>query len=115
VNVLNKRHQVTDLVLYWSGPLDASLAGSKKPFRLGTANRHGSFTGRGSGTIAVKKVLYDGNAWTVTLIPKKTFANSKHIQLLVYGNGTSGLKDSFGNYIDGATNGQSGSNSVSIV
>ena len=115
INVTNKRHQVTSLVLYWSGPLDAPLAGSKRPFRLGTANRKGSFSGRGSGTIAIKKAVYDGNAWTVTLTPKTTFAATKHVQLLVYGDGTSGLKDILGRYIDGAQNGQAGSNSVSIV
>ncbi len=114
-NVTNKRHQVTALVLFFSGPLDASMANSKSPFRLGTANRRGAFSGRGSGTIPVKKVIYNSNTWTVTLIPKKIFAKTKNVQLLVYGDGTSGLKDIFGRYIDGAENGQAGSNSVSIV
>jgi len=40
----------------------------------------------------------------VALKPKKPFALTKPVQLLVYGTGTTGLQDSYGRYIDGGNN-----------
>jgi cyclophilin family peptidyl-prolyl cis-trans isomerase len=97
----NGRAKVTRIELFWSGPLEASLARSKAPFRLETANRNGSFTGPGSGSIAINKPKYDGNGWTVTLTPATLFSKNKDVELLVHGFGRNGLKDSFGNDIFG--------------
>ena len=110
----NKKHDVNEIVLTWSGPLNGTLADSKLPLRLETANRKGSYTGRGSSTIKLKKVIYDGNDWTVTLTPKTLFPKSKKVQLLVHGTGRTGLEDIFGRFIAGA-GGQPGTDSISIV
>jgi cyclophilin family peptidyl-prolyl cis-trans isomerase len=110
----NSKHRIMQLELVWSGPLDATLAGSKAPFHLSMANRKGSFTGRGSSTIAIKKVAYDDNTWTVTLTPRTLLPRSKQVELLVHGNGKNGLKDAFGQFIAG-TGGQSGTDAIAIV
>jgi cyclophilin family peptidyl-prolyl cis-trans isomerase len=107
------RNKVTKIELFWSGPLSPSLASSKAPFRLATANRFGSFTGRGSGSIAIKKVVYDANAWTVTLTPRTLFRRSRNVELLVHGNGSKGLKDTFGDFIAGS--GGPGTDVIEIV
>ena len=101
--VRNSKDKVTELVLNWfGGPLEASIAGTKSPYELLTSNRKGSFTGRGVGMIAIKKVVYDNNEWSVTLRPKTPFSMTKNVELLVHGNGKRGLKDSLGYYIAGS-------------
>jgi hypothetical protein len=37
------------------------------------------------------------------------------VQLIVYGTGVNGLKDTYGRYIDGADNGAAGSNAIAIL
>jgi hypothetical protein len=112
--ITNSNKKVTELDLIWSGPLSPSLANSKAPFRLATANRSGSFTGRGSGTIAIRKAVYDSNTWTIALTPRTLFRRSQKLELIVHGNGSKGLKDIFGNFIAGS-GGQSGTDAISIV
>jgi cyclophilin family peptidyl-prolyl cis-trans isomerase len=112
--VTNSKNRVTGLELIWSGALDASIASSKAPYRLLTANRKGSFTGAGHATIAIRKVVYNAGTLTVTLTPRTLFPKSKSVELLVYGNGKNGLKDAFGQYIAG-TDDESGTDSITIV
>ena len=92
----NGRRKTLKIELYWSGPLNPSLANSKAPFEIEIANRRGSFTGKGVGTIAIRKVHYDGNADTVTLTPRTLFSTFKTAQVLVHGFGPKALKDSTG-------------------
>ena len=58
--------------------------------------------------------MYTGMStiWTETLTPRKAFALTKPVQLVV--NGQS-LQDSNGNLIDGANDGVAGSNFVTII
>jgi hypothetical protein len=51
----------------------------------------------------------------VTLIPKKPFALSKPVQLVIDSRLPSGLQDPSGRYIDGADTGAPGSNAVAML
>ena len=105
---------MTELELVWTGPLNTVEASTIAPFRLGTANRKGSFSGKGAGTIKIKQAVYDASTWTVALFPRTLFPKSKRVQLIVYGTGSSGLTDSYGRFIAGS-GGVSGTNSILIV
>ena len=59
--------------------------------------------------------MYSVTDNTATLTLKKPMKLTKALQLTVQGTGTSGLVDSIGRYIDGANNGQPGSNAVIAI
>ena len=59
--------------------------------------------------------MYNAATITVRLTPKKPFALTKPVQLLVDGEPPSGLKDSYGRLIDSAHNGTAGGNAIAII
>jgi hypothetical protein len=65
--------------------------------------------------IKLKKVVYNAATDTVTLTPRTPFSLSKPVQITVDGEPPAGLQDSVGRLIDGANNGQPGSNAVAIL
>ena len=65
--------------------------------------------------IKLKSALYNPTTDTVTLTPRKPFALTKPVQLLVEGEPPSGLEDSLGRLIDGDHNGQAGGNAVAVL
>ncbi len=90
----NDTGKVSKIELYWSGPLETPLAKSKAPYVLELANRKGSYTGKGAGTIAIRKVRYDASTDTVTLTPATPFSKFKIARVLVHGSGRKALKGS---------------------
>ena len=62
--------------------------------------------------IRLRSATYNAANDTVTLVPRKAFAVAKKPQLVVYGQD---LADTLGRPIDGADNGQSGSNATAIL
>ena len=113
--VLNKKHQVTKVVVTFSGPVNASEADETSIYRLATLGKRGSFTAKNAGIIRIKKAVYASAGDTVTLTPKTPFSLAKSVQLMISGSGSSGLQDADGRLIDGADNGQAGSNAVAVL
>ncbi len=111
----NKKHQVTEILVTLSGPVDTAEADSTATYRLVHGDNRGSFTARNAQVIKLRSATYNAANDTIALIPKNPFALSKQVQLLVYGEPPSGLQDSQGRYIDGDENGQAGGNAVAIV
>jgi hypothetical protein len=97
----NGRGQISNIELFWSGPLNASLARSKAPYEIESANPKGSFTGPGSGSIAIRKVRYNIHTDVVKLTPRPFFSKFKNTQLLVLGSGPSAVTASTGRPISG--------------
>jgi hypothetical protein len=87
----NGRGMISNIELFWSGPLDASLARSKTPYEIETANRKGSFTGPGAGSLAIRMVRYNVNTHVVRLTPRPFFSKFTNAQLLVHGSGPAAL------------------------
>jgi hypothetical protein len=111
----NRKRQVDEILVTLSGPVDASEADSTATYRLTTAGKKGSFTAKDARIISLSSASYDAANDTIALIPKKPFALSKKVQLVVYGGPPSGLQDSQGRYIDGNDDGQAGGNVARIL
>ena len=113
--VKNKKHLVTEILVGFSGALNAAEAQELGIYRLTTAGKHGSFTAKNARIIKLKSAIYNAANDTVALFSKKPFALTKKVQLQVDGVPPSGLEDSFGRLIDGDHNGQAGGNAVVIL
>jgi parallel beta-helix repeat protein len=100
---LNRRHELTKVVLTYSGPLDAIEAQNPAIYRLITAGKHGSFTARTAKTVRPRSAVYDVALDQVTVALKKPIAFSKPVELEVSCQPPSGLRDSFGRYLYGGT------------
>jgi MBG domain (YGX type)/Bacterial Ig-like domain (group 3) len=115
VDKTNKRHQVTEIVVTFSGAVNVAEADSINTYRLATPGKKGSYTAKNAGIIKLKSAVYNGSSDTVALTPKEPFALTKPVQFLVYGTGASGLQDAEGRLIDGDHNGTPGGNAVAIL
>ena len=102
--IFNAKHLVTEILVTFSGAVNAGEAQQIGLYRLATPGKHGSFTARNAGIIKLRSAVYSAADDTVTLTPKKAFALSKPVQLRINGKPPSGLQDSFGRFIDGGNN-----------
>jgi plastocyanin len=113
--VTNRRHQVTQILLSFTGALNVSRADSLASYRLATAGRRGSFDARNARIIRLRSAVINPATNVVALTPRKTFALSKTVQLRVSGLPPDGLLDSLGRLIDGDHNGTAGGNAVALL
>ncbi len=115
VEKTNKNHQVTEVFVIFSGAVNMTEADSVTTYRLATPGKKGSYTAKNAGIIKLRSAVYNESADTVALTPKKPFALTKPVQLLVNGIGASGLHDAEGLLIDGDHNGTAGGNAIAIL
>ena len=113
--VRNKKKMVTEIVVDFSGPVNAAEADGIATYRLATANGKGSFTAKNSPVLKLRSAVFNPANDTVTLTPKRAFALTKAVELTIDGTAPSGLQDSSGQLIDGDDNGQAGSNAVALI
>jgi hypothetical protein len=99
----------------FSGPVNSLEADTLGTYRLATPGKKGSYTAKNAGIIKLKKAVYTASNNTVALTPKKPFALTKPVQVLVYGTGRTALQDTAGLSIDGDHNGTAGGNAVAIL
>ena len=112
----NKKHQVTQVTVVFSGSVNSTQADMTTGiYRLATPGKHGSYTAKNAVVIKLKSAMYTDSTHSVTLIPKKPFALTKPVQLLIDGLPSSGLVDSIGRLIDGNHDGQPGGNAIAIL
>jgi hypothetical protein len=112
-DITNKKHLVTEILVTFSGAVNAGEAQSLSAYRLAYPGKRGSYTAKNAKVIKLESASYDAATDTVTLLPKKPFALTKEVQLLIDGVPPSGLQDIEGRYIAGG--GQPGSNAVAIL
>jgi cyclophilin family peptidyl-prolyl cis-trans isomerase len=109
----NKRGMVTQLDVTFSGQVNATQADKTKIYRIGYPNRAGVLAARASGSVRVRSAKYDTATDSVTLTLGKPLAlKARALDLVIDGTSPSGLEDVVGRFIDGADNGQPGSNAV---
>jgi cyclophilin family peptidyl-prolyl cis-trans isomerase len=113
--VENHEQQVVKVIMFFSGALDMTEADKKTTYRLTTQGKDGSYTARNARIIQVRKAVYSAAGDSVTLKPAAPFSLRKSVQLLIHGTAPGGLQDSLGRYIDGADNGQPGSDAIAIL
>ena len=106
---------MTEIVVDFSGPVNAAQADNVATYRLTTANGKGSFTAKNSPVLKLRSAVFNPANDTVTITPKKAFALTKAVELTINGTAPSGLQDSTGQLIDGADNGTAGSNAVALI
>jgi len=114
-DITNKKHQMTEVLLTFSGPVNSTEADQIGTYRLATPGKGGSYTVKNAGDITLKSAVYTGAKDTVAITPAKPFALTKPVQLLVYGSGPTALKDTYGRLIDGDDNGVAGGNAIAIL
>ena len=113
--VFNKKHLVTEILVTFSGAVNATEAQETGIYRLVTPGKHGSFTAKNAGSIKLRSAVYNAASDTVTLTPKKAFSLSKPVELTINGTPPSGLQDTFGRLIDGDDNGTPGGNAAAVL
>ncbi len=111
--VTNKKHMVTQIVLGFSGALNAAEARALGTYELIAASKSGTFTPTKKNLIKIKSATYSGGA--VTLKLKAPLRLKKGVELVVNGTAPSGLQDSSGHLIDGNHDGTAGGNAVAII
>jgi hypothetical protein len=114
-HVQNKKHMVTELVVNFSGPVNAADADAIATYRLATANGKGSFTAKNSPVLKLRSAVFNPANDTVTLTPKKAFALTRAVELTIFGTAPPGLRNSSRLFIDGEGNGTAGSNAVVLI
>ena len=98
--------QPTNLVLQFNEALDPTRAQNVANYQI---------VGPNGVPVAITSAVYDAKADTVTLSPKTRLDLHKIYTLTVNGTGAQGVSDPSGNLLDGANNGQPGSNFVTTV
>jgi hypothetical protein len=113
--VTNTKHQVTRLIVSFSGAVNAAEADAIKTYRLVHQGKNGSYAAKDAQVIKLKSAAYSTANDTVTLTPKVEFARRMTVRLEVDGVPPSGLQDTDGRYIDGDQNGTAGGNAIAIL
>jgi hypothetical protein len=111
----NKKHQVKEVIVSFSGALESARAQNTAEYRLVKAGKRGSFTVKHAKLIKLRSAVYNGSSDTVTLSPNKPFRLTKPVQLQVIGEPPSGLDDTLGRPIDGNHGVQPGGNAVVVL
>jgi len=111
--VTNKKHMVTQIVIGFSGALNASEASTIGTYELIAASKSGLFQPTKKNLVRIKSAKYAGGA--VTLKLKTPLRLKKGVELVVKGLPPSGLQDSSGRLIDGNHDGTAGGNAVAII
>ncbi len=110
-----RKNEVSAIQVTFSGPVNSNQVDSPSTYRLTTAGKGGSFTARTARVIPTRSIAYNSAENTVTLTLAKPLRLTKAMQLIVEGTGSAGLLDTAGRLIDGANNGQPGSDAVIAI
>src|SRR5262249_26590765 len=113
--VTNKKHQVIEVIVGFSGQVNSTQAQNTAEYRLATADKKGSYTAKNAKVVKLRSAVYNTMSHTVTLTPKKPFALKKPVQLKVRGSVRSGLMDDLGRAIDGNRDGQAGGDAIAVL
>ena len=113
--VKNRKKQITEIVLHFSGGLNAAEASNIAEYSLVQVGKHKSYTGKGAKAVKLSSAVYNASNDTVILTPKRKLTIKKSAELVINGLPPSGIEDTFGRLIDGNGNGKAGSNAVSIL
>ncbi len=115
VELVKKKHKVTEVLLVFSGALNSTEASTIDEYGLVMAGKKNSFTAKGAKPITLLSAAYNAAENTVTLTPRKPFKVTKPVQLVVHGTGSPELHDSQGRLIDGDHNGTAGGDAQAVI
>jgi hypothetical protein len=115
VKCSNAKHQIVAISVTFTHAVNSREADSTGTYHLVSAGTGGSFTAKNASVIKLKRAVYTSSTDSVTLMPSKPVGLTKPVELIIYGSGPSGLRDSYGQYIDGDHNGVAGGNAVVVL
>jgi hypothetical protein len=95
--------------------MDAASVENLANYRLVAAGPDHRFGTQDDRAIRIKSVHYDAAAYTATIRPRHRLPLRRTFQLTILGSPPTGLKDTAGEFLDGAGTGQEGSNYVMII
>jgi cyclophilin family peptidyl-prolyl cis-trans isomerase len=112
--VTNQKHRVTEILVHFSGAVDALQAQQTSIYDVVIAGSNRSFTAKNARTIKLTRAVYEAALDTVVLVPRNRFALTRRAELKVDGVPPSGLRDREGRLIDGDRDGKAGGNAIVI-
>jgi Bacterial Ig-like domain (group 3)/Right handed beta helix region len=104
----------TTIVVSFSEGLSSASAQNTANYTILTTGRRDQF-GKGSQKIAASKAVYDAGSQTVTLYPSRRLKINQRYELIVSGEAPRGIASASAVMLDGAGNGQAGSNYVTVL
>jgi streptogramin lyase len=113
--VLNKHHKVMEILVGFTGGLNARDAKDTAIYRLTRAGKGGSFTAKGATVLKLRSAVYQAASDLVALTPRKPVSLVRRVQLVVDGVRAGGLHDSAGRLIDGNNDGSPGGDGVVVI
>jgi plastocyanin len=111
----NKQHMVAEIIVDFSGPVNASEAENPGMYRLTMTGRNDSFIAKNAAVVKLTSATYNAALDEVILKPKRPFRLSNCVQVVIDGHQPGGLQDSFGRVINGDNDGEPGGNVVAMI
>jgi plastocyanin len=111
----NKQHAVTEIIVHFSGPVNALEAENTGMYRLTMTGRSDSFIAKNATVVNLKSATYNAALDEVILKPKRPFNVSNCVQVVIDGHQPGGLQDSFGRVINGDNDGEPGGDVVAMI
>ena len=109
------RASPTTIAISFSEAINLASAQNTSDFTILTTGRHGQFGGQGSERIRVSKAVYVAGSQTVTLYPSRRLNINERYELIVSGQAPEGVASTNSVMLDGADNGQPGTNYVGVL
>jgi hypothetical protein len=97
---------VTAITVSFSGAVNAAEADNPAIYQLTTAGTRGSFDAKNAKVLPLASAAYNDALDQVVLKPRKPFALTKPVEVLVHGQSPGGLQDTTGRFIDGDGDGR---------
>jgi peptidylprolyl isomerase len=113
--VFNKHHELTKILVQFSGAVNATQAVQASTYRLTMPGKMASCHTETTRVIKLSKRAYESSSFRVVLKVKTPFALKRKAELLILGQPPAGLTDSFGRLIDGDDNGTPGGNATVLI
>ncbi len=111
----NKHHMVAQIVVDFSGPVNASEADNLGMYRLTMTGRNDSFIAKNATVVKLTSATYNAALDEVILKPRRPFGLSNCVQVVIDGHQPGGLQDSFGRVINGDNDGEPGGDVVAMI
>jgi plastocyanin len=111
----DKHHRVAEIIVDFSGPVNASEAENTGMYRLTMTGGNDSFIAKNAAVVKLASATYNAALDQVILKPKRPFTLANCVQVVIDGQQPGGLQDSYGRVINGDNDGQPGGDVVAMI
>jgi hypothetical protein len=110
-----KQHMVAEIVVNFSGPVNASEAENTGMYRLTMTGRNDSFIAKNAAVVKLASATYNAALDQVILKPRRPFTLARCVQVVIDGQQPGGLQDTYGRVINGDDDGEPGGDVVAMI